>query len=46
MKICLERASDVIDEFIMLIKTNGRQAKYLDFFLVIQQVKEERLPVN
>lgn len=45
-KLCLERNSEITDDFLNLIKTNGRQAKFLDFFKIIQVVNEEILVAN
>ena len=45
-KLCLERHSEISDDFLKLIKTNGRQTKFLEFFKIIQMVNEELLIVN
>ena len=34
-KICLERASEVLDDFKRLILTNGRQRKFLEIFEIV-----------
>lgn len=34
-KICSERYTELTDDFINIIRTNGRQAKYLEFFAII-----------
>lgn len=46
-KICLEKNVEIIESMINIIKVNGRQARYLDFFEIIQQINyEEYLLVN
>lgn len=46
-RISLERSSEIIENLINMIKVNGRQARYLDFFELIQHVNnEEYLLVN
>lgn len=46
-KICLEKNGEILVQMIDLIKTNGRQARYLEFLEIIQCVgEEEYLLVN
>lgn len=45
-KICLEKTSLIIDDFLHLIMSNGRQVKYMEFFLIIQKVKNEYIQSN
>ena len=47
-KLCLnfEKHSKITDELLKLIKSNGRQAKFLEFFKIIQVVNDEVLMVN
>lgn len=45
-KICLEKHSEITDDFLNLIKTNGRQAKFLEFFMIIQKVNNEYILSN
>jgi len=46
-KISLEKNIEIIENMLNIIKTNGRQCKYLDFFEIIQHVNnEEYLLVN
>lgn len=45
-KLCLERHVEVCDDILRLIKTNGRQAKFLEFFRIIQVVNDEVLVAN
>lgn len=45
-KICLEKHMEITDDFVNLIKTNGRQAKFLEFFKIIQCVNDEYLLAN
>ncbi|EGR30411.1 MIR domain protein [Ichthyophthirius multifiliis] len=44
--ICLSKQTEITDDFIKLIISNGRQAKYLDFFLIIQKTNNEYLIKN
>ena len=45
-KLCLERHGEVCDDILRLIKTNGRQAKFLELFRIIQVVNDEVLVAN
>lgn len=45
-KICTELAHEVIDDFVKLILANGRQSRYLEFFLVTMQIKTDYIPQN
>jgi inositol 1,4,5-triphosphate receptor type 1/inositol 1,4,5-triphosphate receptor type 3 len=45
-KICLEKPGMLTDDFINLIVANGRQVKYLEFFLIIQRVNKEYIQSN
>ena len=45
-KLCLERHAEITDDFLKLIKSNGRQAKFLEFFKIIQIVNDEILVIN
>ena len=45
-KICLERCNEVIDDFAKLIQHNGRQAKYLEFYMVVHKVRNEFIESN
>ncbi|EAR92909.2 zinc finger, C2H2 type family protein (macronuclear) [Tetrahymena thermophila SB210] len=45
-KICLENQEKIAEDFISLIQKNGRQAKYLEFFIIIQKANEEHLIKN
>jgi len=40
-KICTERYTELTDDFINIIRTNGRQAKFLEFFAIIQHCRGE-----
>ncbi|CAD8111133.1 unnamed protein product [Paramecium sonneborni] len=44
--VCFERSQEVIDDFVRLIITNGRRVRYLEFFLVIMQIKTEYISQN
>lgn len=45
-KLCLERHGEICDDFLRLIKSNGRQAKFLEFFRIIQVVNDEVIVAN
>lgn len=45
-KICLDRINEVVDDFARLICKNGRQARFLDFFMIVHKVKNEYISSN
>lgn len=45
-KLCLEKHSEITDDFLSLIKSNGRQSKFLEFFKIMQVVNGELLVIN
>lgn len=45
-RICIEKPGTVIDNIRKLIKTNGRQSRFLEFFILIQKVKKEFILSN
>lgn len=42
----MEKHSEITDDFLNLIKSNGRQAKFLEFFKIMQLVNDEILIIN
>ncbi|EGR27925.1 MIR domain protein [Ichthyophthirius multifiliis] len=45
-KICTEKQKELMRHYIDLITQNGRQAKYLEFFIIIQKVNDEHILQN
>ena len=45
-KICLEKHEEITDDFFKLIRTNGRKARFLEFFEILQKCGSEYLISN